>query len=252
MKFVPGLVSVSFRHMTPEAICAACAQAGLQAIEWGGDVHVPPGGSNARAVAAMTRDHGLAVSSYGSYFRLGQPLDALRANLDTALALGTDIVRIWAGQKGSADMDDAARGEAVAQLLQAAEMAKACGITLGLEYHGGTLTDSRASARRLLAETAEAADTVKFYWQPRWDWPEAERLASLEDVRERLSHIHAFTWRHANGGVTRLPLKEGAAMWQPVLASLPEGTNVLLEFFPDDSVDAMRQDAKTLQGWMEA
>ena len=53
--FISGLVSVSFRKESPEAIVAAAAQAGLQGIEWGGDIHVPCGDiENAKRVSALT------------------------------------------------------------------------------------------------------------------------------------------------------------------------------------------------------
>jgi 3-dehydroshikimate dehydratase len=38
-----GLVSVSFRKFSPEKIIEMVKNAGLCAIEWGGDVHVPHG-----------------------------------------------------------------------------------------------------------------------------------------------------------------------------------------------------------------
>ena len=38
-----GLLSVTFRHLPFERIIELAAEAGLDGIEWGGDVHVPPG-----------------------------------------------------------------------------------------------------------------------------------------------------------------------------------------------------------------
>ena len=38
-----GLVSVTFRDKTPAEIVSEVKKAGLDAIEWGGDVHVPHG-----------------------------------------------------------------------------------------------------------------------------------------------------------------------------------------------------------------
>ncbi len=69
--FGTGLVSVSFRKLPPEQIIALARQAGLQSIEWGGDVHVPPENlENARVIGEMTRAAGLSVACYGSYYRL--------------------------------------------------------------------------------------------------------------------------------------------------------------------------------------
>ena len=62
-----GVVSVTFRGLAPQAIADLTVRAGLDAIEWGGDVHVPPSGpANAAAVGALTRGCGLTVASYGS------------------------------------------------------------------------------------------------------------------------------------------------------------------------------------------
>ncbi|NDC87712.1 MAG: sugar phosphate isomerase/epimerase, partial [Bacteroidetes bacterium] len=37
-----ALLSITFRSLQAERIIALAAQAGLDGIEWGGDVHVPP------------------------------------------------------------------------------------------------------------------------------------------------------------------------------------------------------------------
>ena len=39
--FDTGLVSVSFRPLTPQQVAAAAVDAGLSYIEWGSDVHAP-------------------------------------------------------------------------------------------------------------------------------------------------------------------------------------------------------------------
>lgn len=51
-----GLVSISFRNRTAEEIIEAVKNAGLNAIEWGGDVHVPHGNvSRARGNTGVMR-----------------------------------------------------------------------------------------------------------------------------------------------------------------------------------------------------
>ena len=246
---IPGLVSVSFRQKTPLDICRLCQQANLAAIEWGGDVHVPPDAGNADEIRRMTADHGLTVSSYGSYYRVTQPIDKLRACLDTAQALGTDIIRIWCGVKGSKDAETE-RPMIVDSLLACAEEARTRGLTLALEYHGNTLTDDRTSVQRLLKETSSVSDCLKFYWQPRFDWSMDECLASLDDVRPRLSHLHVFTWQYEGRKAVRLPLADGERLWTQTLSSLPEGHYALMEFVQDDSAEALLRDAATLSRWI--
>src|SRR4051794_38844460 len=66
------LVSVAFRHLSPKDVVALVRQAELNSIEWGGDVHVPPGELGvADEVARLMHDAGLIVASYGSYYRVG-------------------------------------------------------------------------------------------------------------------------------------------------------------------------------------
>ena len=59
---IPGLCSVTFRHLSPLEICKLSRQADIQSIEWGGDVHVTTE-ETAREVARMSADYGLAPAS---------------------------------------------------------------------------------------------------------------------------------------------------------------------------------------------
>ena len=69
---VPGLVSVSFRQLPAEEIVRLCAECGLEAVEWGGDIHVPHGDcATAEKVSGLTEAAGLRTAAYGSYYRCG-------------------------------------------------------------------------------------------------------------------------------------------------------------------------------------
>lgn len=52
-----GLTSVTFRNLGIEQIVSLAGAAGADSIEWGGDIHVPPGDLSAarRAAAASAR-----------------------------------------------------------------------------------------------------------------------------------------------------------------------------------------------------
>jgi len=247
---MPGLVSVTFRQKTPLEICRLCERAELRAIEWGADVHALPHGRTLAEIRRMSRDHGLSVCSYGSYWRAGESLDELCACLDAACELGTGTVRIWGGRKGSEDAENE-RAALVETLIRAAEEARIRALSLALEYHGGTLTDSRQSVRRLIAETECVSDCLRFHWQPRFDWTREECLRSLEDVRFRLAHIHTFTWSIKNGRITRLPLASGEKLWKDVFSSSVGTACALLEFVENDCEEAFLRDAQTLRDWLK-
>ena len=67
-----GVVSASFRNMGVEEIIELTKTAGLDAIEWSGDIHVPPGElANAKQVGDATRKAGILTPSYASYYHAG-------------------------------------------------------------------------------------------------------------------------------------------------------------------------------------
>ena len=98
-----GLVSVSFRALSPERTLSAVKQSGLSCIEWGSDVHAPKDDiKGLEDIARLQKEYGIVCSSYGTYFRLGViPVKELEDYIKAAGILGTDILRLWCGNKGS-------------------------------------------------------------------------------------------------------------------------------------------------------
>jgi hypothetical protein len=229
---------VTLRALSIEGVVGAAAAAGLEAVEWGADVHVPPGD---RAAAERAREAsaraGLAVASYGSYFRAGDPLDGFAAVLESARALGAPRIRIWAGRVGSAAATAAERAAVTEGVRAAAELAG--DVEVAVEFHGGTLTDEPASAVALL----QAAGPARTYWQPPQGAPDAVALAGLRAVLPWLSAVHVFAWWPR---VERHPLAERAALWREALA-LAGDVDALLEFVPDDDPAVLPREAATLR-----
>lgn len=243
---IPGLVSVSFRAFTVEKVLCLCQKAGLKGIEWGGDVHVPAGDiEKAREVLRMSSDSGIKVVAYGSYYRLGQPLDEFKKNMETAIGLEAPVLRIWAGNKGSEQCTPKERDTWVEQLAEISEMAGKIGIIVAPEFHVNTLTDTFWSVKQLTKELP----AQKFYWQPRWDWPEETRLEVLKLIGSRLTYMHTFTWHIENGKEIRLPLAAGEKMWKKAI-SCAMTDYALLEFVRNDDPSMLLEDAETLKKWL--
>ncbi|MCP3802845.1 TIM barrel protein [Allokutzneria sp. A3M-2-11 16] len=246
---VPGVVSVTFRQLSVPEIVRLTADAGLRAITWGGDVHVPVGDlAAAERARSLTGDAGLIVEGYGSYYKAGESEPAAFADaLRTAVALGAPVIRVWAGVTGAADTDPARRAAVTEDLRRCADLAAVHGTRVAVEYHVETLTDDIDSATRLFDEV----DALVPYWQPK-ETPEVD--ACVKEVRSllpKLRTVHAFSWG-PDGFTERLPLADRADLWRPVLAELnADGQDrfVLLEFVPDDSVEQFRSDAAALLGW---
>ncbi len=247
-----GLVSITFRKLTPAAIVALVSQAGQSVIEWGGDVHVPHGDlAVARAVGRMTRDAGLRVAAYGSYFRLGKSeVDGLpfASVLETALALEAPLVRVWAGN-ASADTDAGGRGAIAEEARRIGDLAAEAGASVAFEYHSDTLTDTDTSALDLLNSVNHAA--VGTLWQPHSGVAMPQNRDGLRQVLPWVRNMHVFHW-----GATpaeRLPLAAGATAWRTYLGLL-RGTGrhhaALLEFVAGNAEEAYLRDAAVLNQWL--
>ena len=246
----PGICSVTYRDLPPEEIVSLSAEAGLECIEWGGDVHVAPGVPDlAEYARARTEEAGLAVASLGSYLRFigTDEQHATRADVTLVSAehLRAPRLRVWAGTEGSAAAGQDHRELVTRRLRDVAERAGKQGIEVGLEFHRGTLTDTVASTLQLLEDVAHPNLTT--YWQPNVGLDADEAIATLRAVRPHVSTIHVFSWWPRT---ERLPLSERSDLWRRVFAELADsGRNhdVLLEFVPGDDPDVLAREAATLR-----
>lgn len=244
----PGLVSVTFRQLSPESIVELCVKSDLQTIEWGGDVHVPPGDADtASRVGEITRESGLSITAYGSYYRLAGVEEAsFKEVLSAAVALGAPAIRVWAGNRGSADADEAFRVAVADDAMRCADLAAEKGISICYEFHGGTLTDTTESAIALLAETEHPF--IRSLWQPPHGKSLEECLASLRSITPWLHHMHVFHWwpDHAH----RRALGDGRGRWEAYVAELKSSSrdaDLLLEFVRGDDPQVLPDDARTLR-----
>jgi len=250
LHFVPGLASVTFRQLTPHQIIALASAAGLSALEWGGDVHVPPGQPElARTVGEATREAGLAVCSYGSYYRVGtgRPQPPFEQIAETALLLGARNIRIWAGNRETLKSSDLQK-LAITEALAVAAMAHQHGLTISYEMHAGSLTENATSCRWFLEKTRHPA--TRILWQPEPSRPLESSLENLRSVLGHLQHVHVFFWR--NG--VRLPLEDGTDFWGPhfdlLKTAMPSPLPLLMEFVPDNDPGILAREAATLRRWL--
>jgi 3-dehydroshikimate dehydratase len=251
----PGLCSVTVRHLGIEEVAKLAAEAGLTAIEWGGDVHVPPGdvaaAKRARVAGAAA---GLVGASYGSYLLAdGDSSPEMIAKvLDTAVSLATPNVRVWT--PFGIEPGSPRTGEVIDALARVSDEAAQRDLTVGIEFHGGTLTATAESATSVL--DAVGAPNLSTYWQPPYwcaDRPPAADAAAVVALGSRLSHVHVYEWAAAED---RRPLADGRRRWRAVFEALvdaetgsparPAPRCVFLEFVAGDDPRALLRDAQTL------
>ena len=244
---IPGLVTDTFRPFSREEVAETAAKAGLRRLEWGGDIHVPPGDDGAAEDAVrLTALHGLEVDTYGSYFRCLPGEDA-GAVVGTAEKLGARNLRVWAGQKGSAEISEEERGAVVSGIRAVCRMVPR-GMTVSTEFHQNTLTDRYESAVRMAEEVGE--ENFRLYWQPNQFMDDAYNLAAVKACLPYLSNVHVFTW----SGHDRFPLADGERMWRQyieIVASDGSDHGLFLEFTCDGSVEQLYRDAETLARWLD-
>ncbi|MGE4489313.1 MAG: sugar phosphate isomerase/epimerase family protein [Kiritimatiellales bacterium] len=256
-----GVCSVTFRQFEIETVTGLVKEAGLDGIEWGGDVHVPPGDIvAAKKARQVTRNAGLEISSYGSYYFVldvnGREQDFAPV-LESALALGTNTIRIWPGAQPSEVATDDYRSRFVNKIRADLDAAAVHGIRLALEFHVNSLSDSSATALALLK--AVNHPNLYTYWQPMYWVADVDyRFQGLEKLADQVLNLHVFQWlfHPMCGGwgdnIERLPLAAGRTEWPRYFsADFLDGDHyALLEFVKDDDPEQFRRDATVLKKWL--
>jgi len=261
-----GLVSVTFRSLQPMEILDLVSEAGLEAIEWGGDIHVPVDDLvRAAQIGQETRIRGIAIPTYGSYYCAGlrrdekngaKPNPDFARVLATAEALGAANIRVWANHTASQAADEATWLRTVEDLARIGDMAAASGIIVSLEYHNNTLNDRPAATGRLLSALTKP-QPIYTLWQPLNELDFLDNLDTLQAAQPYLSHVHVF----ASQGAGSL-LKTAEAEWSrylPRLLAIPEIETpnhvkqprcFMIEFVQNESRESFQADAATLTDWL--
>lgn len=255
-----GLCSITYRQLRPAEIVELAVAAGIEGIEWGGDIHVPAGDVGAADdVAARCADARVAIPSYGSYLGIGASttkefLAEARTTLWTAQALGAPLVRMWTQLGVGPQASPSERLNVMRRVEQAARLTDEYDVDLALEFHPDTLTETAASARQLIEQVGHPR--LRTHWQPDHRLGPDATIAEFDIVAPWLAHLHVYAWG-AGGYDDRLPLESGAPIWQPILtraAALPMrdggGRFALLEHIEADAPTHLRRDAATLRAWI--
>ena len=238
-----GLVSVSFRENSPEEILKAMKNAGLSHIEWGSDVHAPKDNiENLKEIANLQNEYGIICSSYGTYFRIGvTPEEEFEAYINAARILGTDILRLWCGNKNSEDYSEEEKLALFKECGKLADIAEESGVTLCMECHSGTYTNTEKSALELM----KAVDSKSFlmYWQPQQFESFERNISYAQNISPFVKHIHVFNWKADK----RFPLNSDIEIWKKYLKCFDTNKTLLLEFMPDDKIESLKNESDALK-----
>lgn len=237
-----GLVSVSFRPLPPEVVVRAAKNAGLTCIEWGSDVHAPCDDTERlQRIVSLQKEYGISCCAYGTYFRLGvDPVEKLSQYIRAARLLGTAILRLWCGDRAPEKYTPEERDALFAQCRQAAALAQAQSVTLCMECHMATYTETKEGALALMRAVDSRA--FRMYWQPNQFRTIEENLAYAKLLKPYIHHVHVFQWK----GRARFALATGVQEWKQYLQILAPQHGLLLEFMPHDDAAELPGEAETL------
>lgn len=240
MSFNFGLCSISFRKHTPEEILTAMKAAELSVIEWGSDLHCPP--ERAEEISKLQQQYDITCCSYGTYFRLGvTPICELEKHIKAAKTLGTDVLRLWCGDKNSENYSEAEKLELFTACKAAAKIAEAEAVTLCMECHNNTYTNTKESALELMQ--AIGSKHFQMYWQPNQLKSEEENTAYAKLLSPYTRNIHVFNWK----GKEKYPLADAKDIWKKYLSCFNGRRNLLLEFMPDNKIESLINEATALK-----
>lgn len=241
--FTAGLVSVSFRPLSPQEILSRMQESGLSYVEWGSDVHAPCDQPDTLArLTALQADSGIACCSYGTYYRLGVNAPAeILPYIRAAKTLGTNILRVWCGEKSYRQYSPEEAEALFAAGRAAAHMAQEEGVTLCLECHNNTFTEELDGALSILQ--AVASPHLRMYWQPNQFKPHAVNVAYAKAIAPYTTHLHVFHWE----GNDKFPLAQGLDKWRDFLHAFEGDHMLLLEFMPDGRPESLPEEAHALR-----
>ena len=189
MKF--GLCTIASKDDSVEDVLSVAAASGYDGVEiWGRD-HVGDRSSGRLAsIRETAADRNLDIPVYGSYLRPGTPDYEERAEteLDVASELDASLIRVWAGEQEYEEFTQEHWNGVVEDLRDLSNRAAERGLEVTVERHAGTLTNARDGAR-LLVEAVDR-ENVRLNWQPRFDLPAEEILASARELAPLSNNVH--------------------------------------------------------------
>ncbi len=237
------MVSISYRELDFEDVLRIMSDAGLKYVEWGSNAQAPQNDiQKLQLIAEAQAKYGIQCCSYGTYFYLGiTPIEELPDYIRAAKMLGTNILRLWAGKKTKDMCSQQEKDLLFNQCKLAAKIAEAAGVTLCLECHRNSYTETAQGAFELMQVVDSEA--FRMYWQPDPYVSVEENIAYARLIQPYTVHLHAFHIKRS----TSYPLAEGAEEWKLYLKEFTGDHLALLETLPDQRPETLQREADSLR-----
>lgn len=185
--FKIGLCSVTFRKKSAAQVVLIAKKAGVDFIEWGGDVHVTSL-EDARLVKSLCDNEGIKISSYGSYANsLDFDKDKWIQTCEIAAKLGAASVRIWLGRKNSEETSEKEYRTLLENTRKMCEIADKYKLLVCPECHDNTFNNNTDAFLRIKNDLNKK--NFKTYFQSRYFRMEYD-LDRIDRTFEFIQDVH--------------------------------------------------------------
>lgn len=214
-----GLCTIAFRDLPFDQVLDLAVSAGFDGVEpWGKPNHTPdPFDETAiRRAAEAVQSRGLEVSQFGSY--ADPTSDAFEQQMSDSLATakiyGTDSIRVWVGNCGSAEATDDQWSRAIAGFVTFCDRAADIGVKLVVEMHNNRLSDTVDGCLRLIEGVSR--DNFRMNFQPMFSNSPEVTLDEAQRIAPFVSTVHAQNYVSV-GKNTRSLISEGLVDFNTVI-----------------------------------
>lgn len=240
-----GMTSNTLKDESIEKIFEYAKQVGLEGIEWGViENHINlDDPTTQEKVKNLSKKENIEIFSLGSYTRMTDSAECDKT-LDAAIRMGAPIIRLWAGNKSPHKCTAEDIACVVKNTIDMANRAKKYNIRLGFEYHGGTLTETAASAVELIKKVN--CSNVGLYWQPSGSRSVQENLEDRAMVLPYcIGNIHLQNYVPDKGYGLLDEITDRIHQFFDDIKD--RDYNIMIEFVKDGSIENLMNDAETLK-----
>lgn len=222
-----GFTSTSFRQIKNiEKIVEIASMAGVDCIEWGGDIHVKDI-QTAEEAKRLCDGAGIGISSYGSYYRVGSQNNEEWKNIcEIAHTMGAESIRVWLGSCDSEVTDKEAYRLLVKDGKEICRIAKEYGLTVCPECHDNTFNNNTDAFLQIHSDIGY--DNFKTYFQSRYKRLEYD-LDRIERTLPYIESVHISYSEQSREQFPKLNPKYIDKLLNKIISSDFDG-NILVEY----------------------
>lgn len=186
-KFKLGLCSVTFRQKNVDEVVDIAKNAGVNYIEWGGDIHVK-NTYDAKKVKLLCDNSGIKISSYGSYFNCAEYNEQEWIRLcEISKEMSAPSIRVWLGKKDSEKTDEKEYKVLLENTQKMCDIALSYGLIVCPECHDNTFNNNTDAFLRFIKDLNRA--NFRTYFQSRYFRLEYD-LDRIERTFDFIENVH--------------------------------------------------------------